>query len=72
MLKLPCCGRCADIVGNLKWPGRYGSIHCKRLMPGLRLVMMNDSRSRSSSRKGRRGKDSRLCLWKWRWLSLFE
>lgn len=72
MLKLSRCGRCGDIVGDLKWPGRYGSIHCKRLMPELRLIMIYDSRSRNSSRKRRRGRNSRLCLWKWRWLSLFE
>lgn len=64
MLKRSRCGGCSDIPGVPERPGRYASIHCRRLMPGLQML-----RNRRETR-GRR--TWRLCLWMWRWLSLFE
>lgn len=61
------CGDCGDCGGVPKRIGRYGSIHCRRLMPGLRVW-----RRRGSSSRRSRNRNLRLCLRMRRWLSLSE
>lgn len=58
--------RCDNSGGDLMRVARDVSIHCRRLIPGLRLARRSSSSSRNRGGKmGRKRRRLRLCLWLW-------